>query len=333
MGHLSRCQSLVAEFNSEFNINWIIKTDAIERVQRFINDSYFAQSINRYNFFDVEVNKDVELEFLINYAKQQQAFLIIDHYSATEDYQHKLKQAGVRWLQFDSHGKFNFYADLVLHGSPGATSDIYETLRRNPKTEFLLGIKYAIVNRNFRKAREFAQVRKKLRKVLFCFGGGNDKGATFKFLNFIEKKWFEMFHFDIIVTDANPKLKEICEFAKKYKTVNILKNRKDIHQLMVDTDLAIIPPGTLSYESASVGLPMLLITLADNQNINARGWEKIGAGISLGAIDDLSKNKLNQNLSKFLQSPEKLSSMSEACFNAIDGLGTVRAKNKIIELL
>lgn len=322
MGHLSRCLALANELAAHLPVKFVIKSDNREKVKSFL-EHRIENNIIEVSFIDAGIKQADDLSLLVEEVKRNKSFLILDHYSVNESYQLFLKENNIKWLQFDSHGKMPFYADLVLHGSPGATLNMYEPLRRNPNTEFLLGTDYAIVNKSFLKARQIASVRKSFKKALLCFGGGDDKGATIKTLQMIEKSWFEKIIFDIIVTSSKPPASEIFRFAEKHKNLRVVRERSDIHLLMVQSDFAILTPGTLSYEAATVGLPMLLLTLADNQSINDRGWHEKGAAISLGKIDTLDANIINTSMER-LSNINTLQRMSNNCLQAIDGKGLMR---------
>ncbi|MEA2042892.1 MAG: UDP-2,4-diacetamido-2,4,6-trideoxy-beta-L-altropyranose hydrolase [Bacteroidota bacterium] len=333
MGHLSRCISLAEEFIPEFQINFIIKTDNTLKVTTFIEEKLTFGNYHTDFIADFETNVDNELDTLIEKVNKLNAFLIVDHYNADREYQLRLRKNNIKWLQFDSHGKIKFYADFVLHASPGATQKLYKPLTEYTGTELLLGPNYAVVNKTFSKARTKAKIRQTVKHIFVCFGGGDDKGAALKTVNNIKSLTERAINITLLVPESNAQYNEILDAANFNSNINILSNSPEVHHIMANADLAVIAPGTLSYEAASVGLPMVLVTIADNQNINAEGWSKIGAGINLGNVENLEKNRLSETIEDLITSPEKLQAMSENCFNAVDGRGTERVKSKILDII
>jgi len=260
-------------------------------------------------------------------------FLIIDHYEADVDYQLFLKRHHIKWLQFDSFAQQKLYADIVLHGSPGASHDIYDSLVESEKTKLLLGTQYSIVNKNFLEYRSEVKPRETIKRIFICFGGGYDKGATLRCIKSIDKKFFKRIEIVLIISDRNPDLEEIYRIAENNSNLHLVVNSSEISHLMADSDLAIISPGMLSYEAASVGLPMLLITIADNQNFNVKGWAQTEAAISLGQIEDLSSDSLNSTLLFLINNPQYLKMMSVNAMNSVDGLAVSRIKEEILSVL
>lgn len=332
LGHLSRCISLAESFIPEFNIHFIIKTDDKSKIQDFIVSNCPVLDINLVQFISTSIDVMDELKLIVKIVKELNGFLIVDHYTVNTEYQLFLRYHNVKWLQFDSHGKIDLYADLVLHGSPGATHEIYDPLVKDARTKLLIGTNYAIVNKNFLESRKSMKVRQSVNRIMVCFGGGHEKGATLKFLRCIDFNLIDKIELFLLVSDRNSDLKDIIEITKEKKKVHLLINSSEVHKIMLECDLAIIAPGTLSYESASVGLPMLLVIIADNQNINVNGWTRIGAAINLGLIEKLNSDILNSNIELLINHPERLKSMSINSSKSVDGLAPLRVRDEILSI-
>jgi len=329
MGHLNRCLVLANEFLGHLPVKFIIKSDNDEKVVSFLHQRIADKTVEVV-FLDTGVKQADDLTLLIKEFKRNKSFLILDHYSVDDDYQLFLSENNIKWLQFDSHGKMAFYADLVLHGSPGATLDIYEPLRRNPKTEFLLGTHYAIVGKHFGELRKQASIRNSVKKMMICFGGGNDRGATLNCLKSLDRELFKNIILSVITSSQNTMLVDVKKVLSGFPDAELLMDTNNIEQVMLESDLAILSPGMLSYEAACLGLPMLQITIADNQFMNAVGWQEKDCAEYVGHHNSYSAEKLNTTLKNLLVSKEKLEHMSNASFHAVDGQGAKRVKNKIL---
>lgn len=332
-GHLSRCINLVESFVCDFNIHFIIKTDDKPKVQDFIKSHCLITDIDSIHYISTSLETDKELDLINQTVKSLNGFLIVDHYAADVEYQLFLRRNGIKWLQFDSHGIQKLYADIVLHGSPGATLNIYNPLVDSKRTKLLLGTQYAIVSKKFIEIRRHVKPRVELKKIFLCFGGGNEKGATLKCVSSIDSNVFASLEFFVVVSDRNPDLQAIQKFSNVKQNIHIIINSTEVHKLMEPCDLAIITPGTLSYEAASVGLPMLLVTIASNQNLNAKGWVQIGAAINLGLVENINPEVLNSALYHLIKHPENFKKMSINGMNCIDGLAPTRVRNEILSII
>jgi len=329
LGHLSRCLCLAKELVKTYKISFIIKSDDQLKVTTFINTIFNSDNTNVISFIDKHTTIANEILFIIDEVTKNNSFLILDHYEADESYQKRLYENNIKWLQFDSHALINFYATFILHGSPDATNDKYLPLLINKKAELLLGTKYAIVGENFRKFKKVNYRTAAIQRVLLCFGGGDDNNATFKCLSLLNLSEFDSIEFYIVISDLNQRKEDILKIASNHANVVVSINESQIYKEMNKSDLAIISPGTLSYEAACIALPMLLISIADNQMINASGWVRIEAAKYLGTIDNLNTSCLNQELRTINEDVEGRIKMHHNCLSAIDGNGVVRIKNRI----
>ncbi len=330
LGHLSRCLSLAETFPLDlYEIIFIVKTDVTSYVEEFIakkNNKTIIFKLKDENFFKGEK----EMQYLFN-LNNTYTFFIFDTYEATTDYQLQLKNNGIRWLQFDSHGKIDFYADMVLHGSPGATKELYTPLVKNKNLKLLLGTKYALINKKFLINREKAKVRKCVKNIFVCLGGGDDRGATIKIVRALDNPVFSEYNFRIFLNSKNKDLPEIEDIALSNSNIEVFVDQTDLSLEMLNCDLGIIAPGTMSYEAACLGLPMLLVSIADNQYLNSKAWEQKGCALFIADNQSFVESNFSELLLATAKDLDLVQNMSAKCMDMIDGKGINRVAKEIFK--
>lgn len=95
-------------------------------------------------------------------------------------------------------------------------------------------------------------------------------------------------------------------------------------ELIATADLAIGAGGSASWERCCLGLPSILVALADNQINIANGLDSLGACIYIGKIEEISDHTLKDIIEKLLHSPQQLKNFSEKAYSLVDGLGVDR---------
>ena len=93
---------------------------------------------------------------------------------------------------------------------------------------------------------------------------------------------------------------------------------------MLESDIAISACGQTLYELAFLGVPTIAVTVADNQSINARGWQKTGF-IEYGG--HWSKTALSGNIKSLidkLRDPELRRKNTFIGRDIVDGKGAIR---------
>lgn len=247
--------------------------------------------------------------------------LVLDDYRVNEAYQLVLRSHGLKWLQFEARTDQPIWADIVLNANPVAKAEDYAPILRNPATRLLLGPRYAILRP------EFAQVNPRnpsrpLRKVLVTFGGGDDRGAILFVLSTLSPVTPKDLHFLVISGSHNPRNGELKDWIRTnaQDRVHLVINPQPIAPLFAECDLAIMAGGTTTYEAACCGLPMLLITIAENQLRQAQGWAEFNVAVFAGSIIQTSCEKLLNAFSKVTE-PYRLQEQSRAGRALVDGLG------------
>ncbi len=258
---------------------------------------------------------------------------VLDDYRVHETYQKVMLASGLRWLQFDSHARQPLLADWVLCASPSADPHRYEQLRRRPTTLFLLGPRFAVINSTFKYAHLQARPREGVNRVLVCFGGGDDRGATEQALEALSPLVWRCPSWDVVVGSTNPHRLGIAARLEQppYRgrcALHVDSHR--LHELLAQADLGIIAGGTLSYEACAVGLPTLLLGIADNQAMNLQGWEKLGAGLSIGTLTDLDSCVIGKAFSQLCSQPQRLRDMSMTALSLVDGKGSERVSRELL---
>jgi spore coat polysaccharide biosynthesis predicted glycosyltransferase SpsG len=100
-------------------------------------------------------------------------------------------------------------------------------------------------------------------------------------------------------------------------------------ELMANSDLAIGGAGITAWERCCLGLPSLVVILANNQLKVADALKENGCAKVLGGPDEISKN-LQSFIQGFL-TDEELLKMSHSSRLITDGTGVTRVKKIILD--
>jgi len=93
---------------------------------------------------------------------------------------------------------------------------------------------------------------------------------------------------------------------------------------MADADLAIGAGGSASWERCCLGLPALLVALAENQVDIAKALDSIGACIYIGTKETANLLTVQQAITNLLAKHDQRESISLHAFSLVDGMGVGR---------
>jgi UDP-2,4-diacetamido-2,4,6-trideoxy-beta-L-altropyranose hydrolase len=104
-------------------------------------------------------------------------------------------------------------------------------------------------------------------------------------------------------------------------------------ELIAWADLAISGSGSTCWEMCCLGLPMLLVDLAENQRPVAQQLDKLGVAIHVGSSRDCSAAQLAEHVIRLTKAFDIRSGMSEKGRELVDGCGAARVCDAMMKQL
>ncbi len=251
-------------------------------------------------------------------------WIVVDGYHFNEDYQRTLKRAGFKVLFLDDYGHAKSYsADLVLNQNLSASENLYPN--RGVETKLLLSPKYALLRREFSSWRTWTRVvRSDCRRLLVLMGGSDPANLTARVLEAVAGGDSDGFEMKVIVGGSNPHGPELeCMAARSGAKIEFLTDVYNVSDLMAHSDVAISAAGSTCWELCMLGVPSLLIDVAENQTANAEELNRRHCAIHIGNRTVTAREIVNGLIS--LAGAESLRrSLSQNSRKLVDGNGSLR---------
>lgn len=257
---------------------------------------------------------------------------VVDHYRQDESYQCRLRSASLRWLQFGNRAQRHvLLGDLLHDATPGASRGQYAARLRGREPGLMLGPTYALLRRGFAGQRR--EIRGgEVKGVALTFGGGDDRGATARALEWLEAAGYRG-RVEVLTTRMNSGLEEIMKRAKGAGCrVRVHVDNWRPEGVMAECQLAITGGGTTLHELAYLGIPALVASLAENQRSPGRAWEEAGLGTYLGDLDSLEEGATAARVANWLADSSKREEASRQCLRIQDGKGVERVVSALIQM-
>lgn len=262
----------------------------------------------------------------------QTDWVVVDGYQFDADYQRALKAAGRRLLVLDDHGHAGHcHADFVLNQNLGASEALYPS--REPNARLLLGTRYVQLrgeflkhasNRGRRREEADSDARhpaSAAARVLVTLGGSDLDNATGKIVEAL--KQVPGVRATVVAGASNPHFERLKSQIADSQ-FRLLRSAGNMPELMSQADVAIAAGGTTAWELCFMGVPVLLIALADNQRSNVEQLASAGVARNLGWHGSLTPARLAGELQNLLQDSAARAAMSERGRSLVDGLGSFR---------
>jgi len=199
-------------------------------------------------------------------SKDRVDCLVVDHYGIDITWEVMVSPFVDRLLVIDDLADREHDCHYLLDQNYYLNADVRYEGKLPVYCDQLLGVKYALLRPEFLlKRAQICKFRRNVQKVLVSFGGVDDENYTefaVKALSTIKMRGVKV---DVVVGNAYPyykKLRQLC-ISLGFSCHRQIDN---IAEFMYEADLAIAAGGSSTWERCCLGLPSIVISVANNQD-------------------------------------------------------------------
>jgi UDP-2,4-diacetamido-2,4,6-trideoxy-beta-L-altropyranose hydrolase len=338
-GHVVRCLTLAEELHKGLHEVIFLCREMPDYFISLIKKKgfYFIRLVSNHPVGSVD-DAHYVLELLHSkFDSFQGNYLIIDHYKINQVWESVLKQKIDKIIVIDDLANREHVCAILLDANLyNEPEQRYEDLIPF-HTKKLFGPHYALLRREFAEVRNQMlnkQIsRRAITNILICFGGTDPTNETLKVINALESllNYNMKFELTVIVGQANPNVQSIKERCKDLKNIRLLIQPTSIAQEMSRSHIAVCGGGTMTWERYCLGLPALVIAIADNQIGIAKQSEKRNIDRYLGKAHSVSEQKIKDELLTYIELPYLLEERRQNAMNLVDGEGVKRVARIITD--
>jgi len=128
-----------------------------------------------------------------------------------------------------------------------------------------------------------------------------------------------------VVGGSSPHLETVRAAAEQTDgPVEIRNDVENMAALMADSDVAISAGGSTCWELAFMGIPNVIVVLAENQRGIARGLSASGVSFNTGAYNERTQKEVADSVERLIQNDESRLEMAKQALQLVDGKGADR---------
>ncbi|CAD5926420.1 Spore coat polysaccharide biosynthesis protein SpsG [Planktothrix agardhii] len=262
------------------------------------------------------------------------SWVLLDGYQFGSEYQQTIKNSGLNLLFIDDYGHAeHYYADVVLNQNISAEEEWYQ--HREPYTQLLLGTRYTLLRREFWQWQGWQRtVPPVAKKVLVTLGGADPDNVTLKVIQSLQIVEVEELEAVVVVGGSNPHYENLKMAVQDSRyPIQVQQNVTNMPELMAWADMAISAGGSTCWELAFMGLPSILLILADNQRAIAQKLATLNLAVNLGWHQDVTIEEIGLALRESIGDRPKRETMSKRERELVDGNGARRVVSEMVNML
>ncbi|MEX5285191.1 UDP-2,4-diacetamido-2,4,6-trideoxy-beta-L-altropyranose hydrolase [Selenomonas sputigena] len=228
--------------------------------------------------------------------------LVVDHYALDHTWEEALRPHVKRIFVIDDLADRVHHCDFLLDANLGAERDGKYAGLLPADCRAFLGISYLLLRQEFYDARHVVEVESESSSsdmtVFVCFGGSDPTNETLRALRILASLP-QRFNVHVVVGASNPHRGEVEAFCKMHRW-HVYCQIDYVARLMCASDCAIGAGGTMTWERCYLGLPSLVVAVAENQREDAVLHDSMGIIVYAGYFEDITDEEYAKKIVSFL---------------------------------
>ncbi|MBX2860046.1 MAG: UDP-2,4-diacetamido-2,4,6-trideoxy-beta-L-altropyranose hydrolase [Vampirovibrio sp.] len=273
-----------------------------------------------------DINLQTDADLTQAFLKDQSVdWVVVDHYALDATWESVVKAATQNLMAIDDLANRSHEVDVMLNqnlmekGPAAYQGWVPDTC------QVLCGPQYALLRPVFASYRKpLPQKSAPPSHLLMSFGGSDPTGESLKAIQAVGPLTAEGITLETIVGLTNPRAQEINAMATQYANIHCYDYVDNMAQKMATAHLFIGAGGTTSWERCCLGLPSVILSLADNQTEICQSLHHVGAAHYLGVAHQTSAHDIQAAVMTYMNDPSALITMSNAASALVDGQGCSR---------
>ena len=314
-GHVSRCLALATALRrAGWETTLAVEDPAIPLLKGQTSDIPFVRL------------PDASPIALARAVEGKADLLLLDHYGLDHEFETACRRFADRLVAIEDLPTRRHDVDLLIDYTPGRRAADYDELVP-ARSVVLTGPRLVALKDAYAAARPGALARRRrggpAQRLLVSLGAGDAIRTLETVLSGVAAAEADL---DVdLVAGGGADLQALAQLLARFpRHYGLHVGLRDLSALASDADLGIGAAGVTAWERCTVGLPTILIQVADNQRDAIASLVAAGAGQSLGPADKLTAQALTAAIDNLARDDDARRRMGAAAAGLVDGLGAVR---------
>ncbi|MCQ8228301.1 UDP-2,4-diacetamido-2,4,6-trideoxy-beta-L-altropyranose hydrolase [Pantoea trifolii] len=346
-GHVMRCLTLADELSKRGAICYFVTRphpgNAINAIEKrgfrclILPSNEYAVNDASKGYEDwlgctQEIDSKETLEILDNITVN---LIIIDHYALDIVWESAVKASTTYIAVIDDLANRKHFCNFILDQNAGRSWDDYKLLLPE-KCITLFGPGYSLLRDEFSEYRNASinkKERGKLTSILISLGGIDKDNITSEVMDSLSECGLpDECELTIVMGGKSPWIEVVRSNADKLPwNYNLFVDTTEMAKLLSHSDIAIGAAGSSAWERCAMGVPTIMIVVADNQKIIAENLLKSNAAFIIN-LEENVKNKIIHCFDLIHENPEILEQMSYFSSLLTDGKGAEKVVTELEKL-
>ena len=259
---------------------------------------------------------------------EKPSWVVVDHYAIDRRWESSVRNATDRVMVIDDLADREHDCDVLLDQNLVSGMERRYDGKVPTGATRLLGPTYALLDPIYAAHRSHARERSgAVRRILAFFGGGDNTELTLRAVDAFIALDRNDITLDLVVAGAGVEM--IQGRVANHGNIELHGRVSTLVPLIERADLFVGAGGSTTWERLCLGLPSLVVTIAENQRPIAAELDRLGLVRWLGSAAEVSSDDIRAALTHIVESgldPE----WSRRCLEVVDGKGVERVCHSML---
>jgi len=252
-------------------------------------------------------------------------WLIVDHYGLDSEWEGRMRAHAKNLLVIDDLASRRHDCDILIDQNfTTSTQDRYAGLIP-AGCRPLYGPHFAMLADEYRRRRINSRPRDgHVSRIMIFFGGSDPLNLTGMALEALYDPEFRDLEVDVVVGVNNPHRQSLEKSAHGRPGTRLYGPQPQLADLMAEADLSIGAGGVTTWERMCVGLPSIVVSIAENQVPACLSMAEAGLIVYAGHHAAVGVSDLIAAVRRVVGEPDLLAEISSRGRRTVDGWGAQR---------
>ena len=260
-------------------------------------------------------------------------WLVVDHYGWNAEMEAACRPWAKRIFVIDDLANRRHDCDLLLDQTLGRRASVYRDLVSH-NCAIVVGSKYALLRPEFAERRLRSPIRKepaRARRVLVSMGLSDPANLTPIIMKGILQSGLAL-SVDVVLGPSAPGLPAVKKLIEQHRTMFTLHIGADaatLADLLVECDFGVGAGGSSAWERCCLGVPAIIVIVAENQREAAGELARVGAALLVGDVEQVSPTVIANAVKSFVRDSRLRAEISGQAVRVCDGRGVGRIAMRV----
>lgn len=325
-GHLVRCLTLAKKLKSRGE-------DAIFLCQHLEGNMASLATKAGFEVLSVDINQTSKespesrdaFESLRMIRARSINRIILDHYDLSLGWEEQIGQQVDDVFVIDDLTHRQHQCDLLLNQNLIPPNDASYSNSEHGATRALIGPKYALLQDDYALVRSIRSFENSGVKRISVFMGGSDPDNTTELvLRSVADMDLDGISIDVVTGSANPHRTQLLATFGGNQSITFYSDLPSLASVISESDLAVGAGGTANWERMCLGVPSIVLDIAENQREICVELARVGLIEHIGSSHSASPIHIQNAIEKLCSDQRLRNEISWKGQVTVDGHGASR---------